>query len=195
MNALYSGKLVRLAIIDPEVYAAESNRWFRNSAYLRFGDAEPAAQYSLEQQKEWLKENLKNHYFFGIWTLDENKCIGDVVLDEINPVTGEAWLGIGIGEVDFWGKGYGTDAMRLMVRYGFLELNLNRITLDVFEYNPRAIQCYLKAGFKEEGRERQWLYRAGKRWDLVYMGILKDEWFAAHQDEVEQFQKGMHLGK
>lgn len=85
--------------------------------------------------------------------------------------------------------------MRLMVRYGFLELNLNRITLDVFEYNPRAIQCYLKAGFKEEGRERQWLYRAGKRWDLVYMGILKDEWFAAHQDEVEQFQKEMHLGK
>jgi len=57
-----------------------------------------------------------------------------------------------------------------------MELNLHRVSLDVFEYNPRAIRSYEKVGFKHEGRVRQALNRDGRRWDILYMGILREEW-------------------
>ena len=85
-------------------------------------------------------------------------------------------MGIGIGERDCWGKGYGTDAMRVVLRFAFVELNLHRVGLNVFEYNPRAIRSYEKAGFVEEGRLRGFLHRNNRRWDLIFMGILRDEW-------------------
>ena len=66
----------------------------------------------------------------------------------------------------------------LILRYAFLELNLQRVSLDVFDYNQRAIRSYEKAGFTLEGRQRGVLLREGKRWDLVYMGILREEWLA-----------------
>jgi RimJ/RimL family protein N-acetyltransferase len=66
--------------------------------------------------------------------------------------------------------------MRIILRYAFTELNLHRVSLDTFEYNPRAIRSYEKAGFKIEGRVRQLLNREGRRWDVIYMGILREEW-------------------
>lgn len=89
---------------------------------------------------------------------------------------GDAYVGIGLGEQDCWGKGYGTDAMRLILKYAFTELNLFRVSLNVFEYNPRAIRSYEKAGFKHEGRIREFLHKDGKYYDLIYMGILRSEW-------------------
>jgi RimJ/RimL family protein N-acetyltransferase len=94
-------------------------------------------------------------------------------------VSGTAWVGIGIGDPDYWGKGYGTDALRLLVGFGFGQLNLRRISLNVFGYNQRAVKSYLKCGFKEEGRLRQWMLRGGERHDLIFMGILREEWDAA----------------
>jgi RimJ/RimL family protein N-acetyltransferase len=91
---------------------------------------------------------------------------------------GEAYVGIGLGEAEFWGRGYGTDAMRLILRFGFDELNLKRVSLNTFEYNPRAIRSYEKAGFRYEGKVRGGLLREGRRWDVIYMGILRSEWQA-----------------
>jgi RimJ/RimL family protein N-acetyltransferase len=91
---------------------------------------------------------------------------------------GDSFVGISIGEREFWDKGYGTDAMRVLLRYAFSELNLHRVSLTVFEYNPRAIRSYETAGYKVEGRERKFLKRGGKRWDMLYMGILRQEWQA-----------------
>jgi RimJ/RimL family protein N-acetyltransferase len=85
-------------------------------------------------------------------------------------------VGLGIGETNYWSKGYGTDAMNVLLRFAFIEINLRRVTLTVFEYNPRAIRSYEKAGFRHEGRKRQLLHREGKRWDELYMGILREEW-------------------
>ena len=85
-------------------------------------------------------------------------------------------VAIGIGEADFWSKGYGTDAMGVMLRFGFTELNLHRISLTVFEQNPRGIRSYEKCGFKHEGRIRDFLLRDGKRSDMLHMGILHREW-------------------
>jgi RimJ/RimL family protein N-acetyltransferase len=65
---------------------------------------------------------------------------------------------------------------QIILRFAFTELNLRRVTLTVFEYNPRAIRSYEKAGFHHEGRLRGVLLRDGKRWDMLYMGILAEDW-------------------
>ena len=108
--------------------------------------------------------------------LEDDRLIGYIGLEgDIFP-HGEAFVGIGIGERELWGKGYGTDAMKVILRYAFQELNLRRVSLDTFEYNPRAIRSYEKAGFVHEGRAEDFLYREGRRWDLIFMGILREEW-------------------
>ena len=66
--------------------------------------------------------------------------------------------------------------MRIILRYAFSELNLQRVTLDVFEYNQRGIRSYEKAEFIIEGRARGLILREGRRWDVIYMGILRDDW-------------------
>jgi RimJ/RimL family protein N-acetyltransferase len=66
--------------------------------------------------------------------------------------------------------------MNILLRFAFTEINLRRVTLTVFEYNPRAIRSYEKAGFRHEGRARKVVNKEGRRWDVLYMGILREEW-------------------
>jgi len=87
-----------------------------------------------------------------------------------------AMFGITIGAKEEWGKGYGTEATRLMVAHAFATLNLNRVWLHVYEYNARAQRTYEKVGFKKEGVLRQDHYRQGRYWDTIAMGILRAEW-------------------
>lgn len=117
-------------------------------------------------------------HFFMIQRLEDDRKIGLINLSGFNWLVGNAWVGIGIGERDLWGKGYGTDAMRILLRYAFTELNLNRVTLDLFEINQRGLASYKKAGFTEEGRSPKVLSIAGDRYDLIFMGILRSEWEA-----------------
>jgi RimJ/RimL family protein N-acetyltransferase len=84
--------------------------------------------------------------------------------------------GIMIGDKENQGKGYGTDAMKVLVKYGFNTLNLNRIELETFEFNLRAFKSYKKVGFKEEGTRRKAIYVNGKYYDCYILGILRDEW-------------------
>jgi RimJ/RimL family protein N-acetyltransferase len=120
--------------------------------------------------------NPANHYF-AIRALDDNRLLGDIGLEVTHNWMGRnAFVGLGIGKREDWGKGYGTDAMKIALRFAFTELNLERVTLNVFEYNPRAIRSYEKAGFKHEGRMRGSLLKDGKRWDMLFMGILREEW-------------------
>ena len=130
--------------------------------------------------REWIEKHLDSLLSneFEIRTIDGDQVIGSLGLGGDMLIHSEAFVGIGIGESEFWGKGYGTEAMLLILRYAFMELNLQRVSLDVFDYNQRAIRSYEKAGFKLEGRQRGMLLREGKRWDLVYMGLLREEWLA-----------------
>ena len=176
---IYSGDLVRLAAEDNESMAEEIAKWQLDSEYLRLLDADPARLWSVKKVKEWLDKDLEkplNDFFFSVRTLDGDKLIGFVGLFGLQWNHGNVMVGLGIGDRELWGKGYGTDVMRLILRYAFTELNVFRVTLNVFEYNPRAIRSYEKAGFKVEGRMREFLHRDGRRWDLLYMGVLKDEW-------------------
>jgi RimJ/RimL family protein N-acetyltransferase len=181
-TSLLQGKLVRLVARDPETDAASFARWSTDSEYLRLFDAEPAYPQPLGAHKKRLERLAErtDQYTFLIYPLApaEAEAIGLAELDGIAWTHGEGWLGIGLGYRSYWGQGYGTDATRLILRFGFTELNLHRISLTVFDYNVRAIQVYTKLGFVEEGRAREFLQRDGRRWDMVFMGLLRSEWQA-----------------
>lgn len=117
-------------------------------------------------------------YVLGIVVRNGDRLIGSVGLHGVHPVNRSATLGVMIGDKAYHGKGFGTEAVRLMVRYGFEELNLNRIALHVFAHNFRAIGCYQKAGFVHEGCLRQALYRSGQFVDEYLFAILRKDWLA-----------------
>lgn len=130
---------------------------------------------SLNGEKDFLESNSNPECTFVIVTLDNNQMIGTVSLESIDHVNRCATLGIFIGEKNFRSKGYGTEAIRLILEYGFKYLNLENINLDVMSFNERALACYKKCGFKEYGRRRKCKFVNDKYYDQVSMDILKEE--------------------
>ena len=177
-ESLYMGSLVRLKAIDQATAAEVFARWELDSEFNRLNDSGPAFPPTAKRVREEMEssEPHGNRFTFAIHTLADDRLLGFIGISVTHWVNSDAYVGIGIGERDFWGKGYGTDAMRVMLRYAFRELNLHRVSLTVFEYNPRAMRSYEKAGFVVEGRLRAWLNREGRRWDMIHMGILRAEW-------------------
>ncbi|MCA0986905.1 GNAT family N-acetyltransferase [Guptibacillus algicola] len=119
--------------------------------------------------------NRAENGVFSILDL-EGRIIGIADYRDVNSITRSAVMGITIGDKAYWGKGYGSDAIRAMVRYLFLQLNLERIQLDTWSGNVRAIRSYEKCGFEVEGRLRQNEYVEGTYYDTVVMGLLRSEW-------------------
>jgi RimJ/RimL family protein N-acetyltransferase len=115
---------------------------------------------------------------FVIETLTEPRYVGSISFNVIDWRNRSAGLGIVIGDKSLWGKGYGSDAMRVLMRLGFDKLNLHRLWLHVHDYNPRAIASYEKCGFKREGVLRQEHFARGKYHDTIVMGILESEYRA-----------------
>ena len=110
-----------------------------------------------------------------------NELLGEVVINEIDSSNRSANIRIGIQKNEYRGKGYGTEALIEMLRYGFNSLNLHRIHLGVYTFNPRAIHVYEKIGFKREGVERDSLYLDGEFHDMITMSILEDEFLSLHE--------------
>jgi len=108
----------------------------------------------------------------------DDKFIGICALFNVDSVAGTCELGIGIGNKSYWGKGYGREALALLVDYGFRYHNLHKIWLRVHAVNERAQKAYQAVGFVEEGRLRAHVYSNGGYDDLVMMGILREEWQA-----------------
>jgi RimJ/RimL family protein N-acetyltransferase len=134
--------------------------------------------FTLAQIQQYLAELAKSDTRRGfIIALPETLApVGEVVLMNIDSVNRNASIRISLfSEADF-SKGYGSEAMRLMVNYGFAELNLHRIELDVFAFNTRAIRVYENIGFKREGLLRDTLFYDGEFHDTVLMSILEDDW-------------------
>jgi len=180
MNDIFTGKLVRLSAFDPEEMSKAFARWSLNSEYLRLLNSSPHPMQSAKSTAKWMEKEVEElspaSYYFSIRTLAEDKPIGELNLDVVNWPGRDAFVGLGIGETEYWSKGYGTDVMKVLLRFAFTEINLRRVTLTVFEYNPRAIRSYEKAGFCHEGHLRNYLNREGRRWNELYMGILREEW-------------------
>ena len=136
-------------------------------------------------EDKWIESlgttRLLTDVLFIIEAIEEigTKAIGDTGLMSINAKDHNAVFGIAIGEKDYWSKGYGTEAARLLVKYGFEQLNLHRITSGAIAFNERSIRMHKSVGFKEEGRQRDFIYRNGKFNDHVLFGMLKEEWSGA----------------
>ena len=131
--------------------------------------------FTLEAEKKYLEENINAEAVFVIIDIKKDKLIGTVGIEEIDHVDRKGTLGIFIGDKDYRENGYGTEAIRLILDFGFNYLNLNNIKLDVFEFNERAIACYKKCGFKEYGRRRKCNFLNGKYYDTIEMDILAEE--------------------
>jgi RimJ/RimL family protein N-acetyltransferase len=140
--------------------------------------------WSRETETEWLRRATTRTGYddlqLAIETLAEGRHIGGLSFDEVRPEGRKACLGIVIGDKDFWSRGFGTDAIVTLLRFGFDEMNLNRVWLEVHDDNPRAIACYRKCGFLVEGRLRQDRYTDGHFRDSLIMGVLASEFAALH---------------
>lgn len=133
--------------------------------------------FSYESEKEWIIASAKKSSpgNFNIIDLETNELIGSVGLDKIKDVSRSAVLGIFIGSDKYRSNGYGTEAIKLLLEYGFKYLNLHSIKLTVLDVNVRAYKCYIKCGFKETGRDREAMYLNGKYHDVINMDILESE--------------------
>ena len=179
-DSLFTGRLVRLSAPsrdDAEAFA----RWSQDAEYLRALDTDYARPYSAETFIERFNPGREspNGVLFHLRTLVDDRLIGFVALHSIEWNNQAGMLSIGIGDPDYRGRGYGSDALRVALRYAFAELNLYRVGLDVIASNLPAIRAYERAGFQREGAARGAVLRDGQRHDRVFMGITHDEWQAS----------------
>ena len=128
-------------------------------------------------EKDYLENIAKDskNRNFDIITLNDDKLIGTVSLENINFIERSTILGIFIGDKDFRNNGYGTEAIKLVLEYGFKYLNLHSIRLDLLAVNERAHKCYLKCGFRDTGCSREEIFLNGKYYDKLHMDILENE--------------------
>jgi RimJ/RimL family protein N-acetyltransferase len=133
--------------------------------------------FSVEKEREFLENSVKkdNEKIFAVVDIKTNEPVGGCGLHGINYVNRNAEMGIFIGEKENWGKGYGEDAVNLILDFGFNVLNLNMVWLGVHNFNKRGIRCYEKCGFKHAGKFREAYFFGGEYHDTIIMDILASE--------------------
>lgn len=150
-------------------------KWINNRELVLFNSFyKPVHEISHIQWFQSIVER-KDLIIFGIRLIGSDKLIGSCQLFNIHCVYQSAELQIRIGDVDELSKGFGKEAVHELIEYGFFQLNLHRIYLQVFADNIRAIKAYEKVGFIKEGSHRQAAFINGDYKDIVIMGILKNE--------------------
>lgn len=179
---MFEGDLVRLRAMR-RFDLPQFTKWFQNYQLLRWlgRSAIPVTE---EEENNWFDYaiNAKDMFPFSIETLAGERLIGNCAISKVDWRNRNGEFGIALGEPTDWGKGYGTDAARLILGFAFDEMSLNRVSLNVYSFNPRGIRSYEKVGFKHEGVARQHIYREGEYHDMILMGILRDEWYANLQE-------------
>ena len=149
-------------------------RWLNDPAVLEyFADMIPL---SLEKEEKWYNDMLRDPRFRAFAVEFEGRHIGSAGLADIDGRNARAEIGLFIGLPEMWDRGLGFDVLTTLVRFGFEQMNLNRIYLRVFSGNERAIHLYEKVGFRHEGNWRQSEFRHGRYHDLLWMSVLREEW-------------------
>lgn len=186
-GALFSGKDVRLTPIDREKDPEIESRWTHDLEYLRMLDSDLARPLTPAQVKKKYEEMEKEidrgrrRFYFALrTTAAPERLLGFVEIPWVMWSLGVASLRLGIGDPADRGKGYGGQVLRLALRYAFDELNLYRLVAPIPAYNRIAVRLFEGAGFVEEVRRREALYRAGQRWDMLEFGLLREEWEAGN---------------
>jgi len=192
-ESLFEGRRIYLAPLDPDNDAEIEARWTHDIEYLRLLGADPARPVSPARIKKRYSELEKemdesnNQFYFNIRQRQPGeggeaagsaygRLLGFARLHWISWTHGNAFVSLGIADAQERGKGYGSDALRLILRYAFAELNLFRLSASIPEYNQVALHVFGEQGFQEEIRQRQALHRYGRRWDIINLGLLHEEW-------------------
>jgi RimJ/RimL family protein N-acetyltransferase len=176
---MIEGTLVNLRAM--EMADLERNHRWINDREVTWGLA-MRYEMSLAAEEEWMRNRTSkgvtySDVGFAIETKD-GLHIGNCGLHQASPEHRDAEAGIMIGDKAYWSKGYGSDALATLLRFGFQEMNLHRVGLRVYDFNARAIASYRKCGFVEEGRMREAQYQDGAYHDIVVMSVLRNEWTA-----------------
>ena len=183
---LFEGKLIRLAPIDHEKDPEVESRWTHDITLMRALSHQPAIPLSTAQMKKRYEaiekevDESKRLFHFTVRGKDDNRLLGFVRIEGIEWTHGTCSLKLAIGDPTERHKGYGGEALQLILRFAFNELNLYRLSAVVGEDNPQAQKFFEKFGFVEEVRRRKALMRDGQTWDSIHLGILRDEWLAAN---------------
>jgi RimJ/RimL family protein N-acetyltransferase len=181
---LFEGKLVRLAPIDHEKDPEVESRWTHDLNLLRALYRQPAMPQSIAQIKKKYEaiekevDESKKLFHFMIRDKQDGRLLGFVRIEGIEWSHGTSNLKLAIGDPADCGKGYGGEALWLMLRFAFSELNLYRVSAVVVEDNPEALKFFQRSGFVEEVRRRKAIFRDGQAWDSIHLGILRNEWLA-----------------
>mgnify|MGYP001376885570 CR=1 FL=1 len=175
-SPLFTGRLTRLTAPRPEDKALFA-MWSQDDDYMRHLDDDPIRPLG-ESAFASFDEPAAGSHYFHVRALADDRLLGFIVLFNIKWSNQSAEMAIGIGNRTDRGRGYGQDALMLLLRYAFDELNLHRVGLTVMAYNTAAIRLYERTGFVFEGAHRAAVQRAGVRNDLLCYGILRPEWKA-----------------
>lgn len=175
-NLLQGQNIILTALKEGEENILQ--QWFGNVKFMRHYDIVPAMPMSKKKIDEMISyyEDSEERLLLAVRTAETQQLIGVAGFDEIVWSNGTAFLFLGIGDLNFRGKGLGSEILNLLIDYGFNELNFHKIQLNVIEYNKAAIKLYEKAGFIREGLYREYICRDGRRYHLYLYGMLKSEW-------------------
>jgi RimJ/RimL family protein N-acetyltransferase len=146
---------------------------------MEINPARPLSAAMIKKQYEKLEKQIeedKNLFHFMIRARTDDRLLGKASIQWIEWTNGSGFIRLGIGAAEDRRKGYGTQALRMLLHFAFAELNLFRVTANAPEYNEGAIALLHKFGFVQEVCRRQSLERDGRRWDLYVFGLLSEEW-------------------
>ena len=179
---LFEGSLVRLASIDHEKDPEVESRWTHDPVFMRMmytDPMRPLSVFQLKKKYEALEKEIdesKNLCHFRIRARQDDHLIGFGEIGEISWPNGTGQIRLGIGAADDRRKGFGTEALGLLLRYAFSEINLYRLTAVIPEYNLPAQALFTRAGFSLEVCRRKALARDDRRWDACLYGLIVHEW-------------------
>ena len=155
---------------DAEIYA----KWLNNAKITQYLSVHNSLV-CISGERSYIEDFCKKEFHMCIVKIENDELIGNIALENIDYKNGSAELGIFIGEEDNLGKGYGSEAIKLLTNYGFKELRLHSIYLRVYDLNERAKKAYEKCGFKECGRLHEALFRDGKYHDIIHMELINND--------------------
>jgi len=186
-DPLFVAENICLGPIDHEKDPPIEASWMQDASFLRMIKQDPAMPQTIAQIKkryeaiEKDQDEKGNLYYFTIRMRQDDRLIGFAKIEWIDWSNGGGFIKLGIGAPQDRRQGFGSETLRLMLRFTFGELNLFRLAGVTPEFNTAGLSLFKKFGFVEEVRRRQAVSFQLKRWDMIHLGLLKDEW-AAHAE-------------
>ena len=176
---ILTGRLVTLRRHTPDNLGA-FRRWYADPEIARLARYQQTPMRSEEIERFFTARVVGPEALaMAVHERSTDRLVGTCAFSQMDGDNGSALFHITIGEPDTWGRGFGTEATRLMIDDAFGVMGLHRIALYVFEFNVRAIRAYRRCGFVVEGRSRESIWREDHWWDELAMSILESDWRAA----------------